>query len=92
MSSKTTDINNPQITELNNKLEEKDKIIEDLKNELKEEKLISSKTKEYLFILENKNSIKDKEIKKLKKEIKKIKNTTSWKITKPLRKVGNLRK
>lgn len=57
MSSETTNTNDLEIIELNNKLEEKNKIIEDLKKEVEEERLISSKTKEYLFILENKHNI-----------------------------------
>lgn len=83
--------------ECNTKISELEDIINDLNIQLNNERKITNSTKEYLFVLENTIVRKDrdikrqkKQIKKLKKENKLIKNSTSWKITEPLRKFMNI--
>ncbi|AMK15419.1 hypothetical protein [Methanobrevibacter olleyae] len=59
--------------EINNhhaNISEQEDIIIELKKELDDEKIIKNRTKEYLFVLENRISKKDKKIKSQDKKIK----------------------
>lgn len=104
-----------EINEFREKISQQEEIIQKLSKELADEKFINNKTKEYLFVIENRLSEKDKKIglqgsiisendkkiklqekkikkqneklKKLKKENQSLKNSTSWKITAPFRRI-----